>query len=202
MRVTFKGIAGLGTIALLAGCASGGGNSGGGSNSGSSTILGAVPDVSEYQSTLTTLTAATPSDLSSLTKQSDLPTSGQANYFGVANLTLSGDVSTFYLGGADVVFDFSKKAMTGDITNFQSRPSTSTTLTPVTGSLDFSGGKLTGNNESGVGSGITGSASGTVDGQSLDFDVSGGFFGSDGENVSLNLTDTGTSSGGFVYLSQ
>ena len=193
-----KHILALGLVATVAGCGASGGS--GGSTSG--TTLGAVPKPSDYQSVLSDLTAATPSDTTQLTPQSSLPTSGQATYYGVSSLTLDGDIFTIYLGGTTMVVDFAKSTVTGEAKDFHKKSSTTTSLTSVTGSLDFIDIKLSGNNDAGIGSGITGSAEGTLDEKDVDVDVSGGFFGSKADNVSITYSDPVTKSGGVALLTK
>jgi hypothetical protein len=98
-----------------------------------------------------------------------------------------------YIGALEVNVDFAANTLDGSIENFAEYSVSG--LTGVSGSVDITNGVLTGNN-TGIGDGLTAEADGTIDGQAVDWGVTGHFSGDNGEFVGLYFEGAGFGEGG------
>ena len=162
------------TLAVMAALSACGGGSSGGSTA-------------NYATQLANLQAG---DILVFTPEPDLPT-GSATYEGVASFNLGGSSSIAgYYGALEVDVSFNAGTLTGQVTNLADFNQDA-----VSGRVDITGGSLTGTN-SGIGNGLTASAGGTIDGNPVLMDVTGHFFGDNGEGIALYFDEIGSLGGG------
>ena len=157
-------------IATLSAC--GGGSTGGG--------------VGDYASQFATLRAG---DLATITPEVDLPTGAATyDYDGVASFNLSSGSSLIvYYGALAVDVSFSADTLSGQVTNLAD-----INQDAVSGRVDITAGVLTGTN-TGLGDGLSAIADGTIDGIDVSMDVTGHFFGDNGEGMALYFEEFGGS---------
>lgn len=126
--------------------------------------------------------------------------SGSATYVGFVNVsterTSNPAGSTAYYGDLSVGVDLGGGAVSGTAGNFVqyfSEIASSKTGSGVSGSLTISGALGADNENSG--DGVTGTASGSIDGLAVTFDVEGNITGVSGNGMTLNFDGPGLSGG-------
>ena len=118
--------------------------------------------------------------------------SNKASYSGIVNVG-NGAGEQFYLGGLALTADFAANTVEGSAGNFTrhdilggfgpGEPPLYSTAS-VAGSFDIDA-TITTANDVGIGSGIVGGASGTVEGVAVAYDVEGNFIGDGMEGIAL-----------------
>ena len=184
-------LAALGAVTLLSACGGGGTGSGG------------FPGLEEYAADF----AALRSDPTLASNTSDATVnalSGSATYNGVINVGTDAASNpagqAAYYGGLRLNVDFSSDAITGSAGNFVqffSEIASSKTGNGVPGSLTLAG-NLTGANTAGLGSGLTGTAGGSIDGIDVAYTFDGNITGVAGNGISLFFDDANDESSGGV----
>ena len=120
---------------------------------------------------------------------------GTANYAGFANLSAD---STFYVGNLSVAVDFTNDTVGGNMNNFVeyfSVVASPTNGQSVAGSFTIAGVLNAGQNES-LTDGLSGTATGTLDGTAITYDMDGNITGLDREGVILYFDDQASINGG------
>lgn len=176
---------------LLLGC--GGGGESGGIASGSGTLA-----YTELASRLGTLSVD--ANAASFTPDATINTqSNTVSYRGVANIGV-GDAS--YLGDLRMSVNFANDSFSGSGGGFYRYFSTvanSANGTRVSGSMSMTG-RLTGDNESSIGSGLDGRATGSVEGRTIDMDIEGNLTGLTPRNAILYFSARTGRGGGVGYV--
>lgn len=170
---------GVSGLAALSAC-------GGASTFASANALG-------YQTQFAFLQLAESTNGALFTPVADLP-SGSATYSGIANVGFVASPSSLntYFGELEVNVNFVGNNLSGSIENFADYSIGN--VTPVSGSVAITSGSLTGNNTF-VGNGLTASANGSIDGQAVNWNVTGHFSGDNGEVVGLYFNGPGAEGG-------
>ena len=139
---------------------------------------GATTDLlSDYKTLKTT-------DITDLTPVSAIGSTGSASFSGVAQVARGTFSDGVYIGALDVDVAFSNGTLSGSLNSFQeleTSGSTSTLGPEVNGTVDISGA-IDSNNSIPRG-GISGTATGDLDGKTIDSDFDGNFIGSTGSTL-------------------
>lgn len=181
-----RALTAIACLALLTACGGGGGGGGLGSSVGSGS-----GDVFTQYAAL----AAAPELGTQATEVVVDAMSSTVAYDGVINLNHDGDG---YYGPMSVSVNYGTDKFTGSAGNFQRYevvPPSTAVLTNVSGSISMSG-SLTGDNETSVTSGLTGTGSGSVAGDAVSYTIGGHIAGDNAEGVALYLDEVGTLGGG------
>lgn len=186
-------VAALSAVSLLSACGGGGGGGSAGSGLVSGTLANQYTNFSRDFSADPNLASLTPNST-----VNGLSTS--ARYSGIANFNL-GDVA--YLGSANMTVDFARDTFSGGANGFERYYSTIASASNgsrVSGSVSMSG-RLTGDNESFT-DGLTGSGSGSIEGNRVEFTMDGNVTGLRGEGAILYFDRTNGRGGGVGYLTR
>lgn len=197
MAKSFLSLAVIGAVTLLSACGGGGGGGG-----GNASLESYAADLAAIGSDPTLASRAPDMTINGL--------NGSATYNGVINIgtdAVSNPAgAAAYYGSLSMTVDFSNAgtddAVTGSAGNFVqffSEIASPKTGQAVPGSIAMTG-NLTGNNEAGIGDGMTGTAAGTIDGIDVAYTFDGNITGLAGNGLSLVFDGDNADSTGGVGL--
>lgn len=189
----------MGTATFLSGCGGSGGGDGGSNNA---SLESYAANFAAINSDLTLASNASDTTINDL--------NGSVTYLGVINIGTDADSNpagaASYYGSLSMTVDFSDagtddavNGSAGNFVQFFSETASSKTGQAVGGSITMSG-NLTGNNEAGLGDGLSGNAAGTIDGIDVAYTFDGNITGLAGNGMSQYFDGDNENSSGGVGL--